>query len=158
MRLEDEQLYPDWLSKKLIEDDLPLHEKSSLTIESFFEKFTLHDSYWVGVFHHLGFDQSVTLAFEWDAVWLPEEIKKSTSIIEDWPYLFFQIKGVQTITTDNYSDIGNVNRAIADGEVLNMDGANYLAIDDVYGGQVNIVYKGPLTILSLNPDGSTLII
>jgi len=156
--LDDEQLYPDWLAKKLIEDDLPWEEKSSLNIESFFEKFTLHDSYWVGVFHHLGFDQSVTLAFEWDAVWLPDEIKKNTSLIDEWPYLFFQINGVKEISTDNYSDIEGVNRAIAGGEALNIDGANHLVIDDVYGGHVNIVYQGVLTILALNPDGSVLTI
>lgn len=156
--MDDEQLYPDWLSKKLVEDDLPWGEKSPLSIESFFEKFTLHDSYWVGVFHHLGFDQSVTLAFEWDAVWLPDEIKKSTSLVKEWPYLFFQINGVEEINTANYIDTGNVNRAIAGGEVLNIEGSNHLAIDDVYGGQVNIVYKGELSILALNPDGSTLAI
>ncbi len=154
--MEDEQLYPDWLSKKLIEDDLPWDEKSSLSIESFFEKFTLHDSFWVGVFHHLGFDQSVTIAFEWDAVWLPNEIKKNTPLVEEWPYLFFQINGVQEITTDNYSDIEGVNRAIAGGEALNIDGVNHLAIDDVYGGQVNIVYNGTLDILALNPDRTVL--
>jgi hypothetical protein len=156
--LEDEQLYPDWLSKKLIEDDLPWGDKSSLSIESFFEKFTLHDSYWVGVFHHLGFDQSVTLAFEWDAVWLPDEIKRNSSLVEEWPYLFFQINGVKEISTANYNDLGSVNRAIAGGEVLNIDGNNHLAIDDVYGGQVNLVYNGELTIMALNPDGSSLAI
>ncbi len=154
--MSEEQLYPDWLSKKLIEDDLPWDKKSSLTMESFFEKFTLHDSYWVGVFHHLGFDQSVTLAFEWDGVWLPDEIKKDTSLTEEWPYLFIQINDVKEIATENYSDIGNVNRAIGGGEVLAIDGNNHLAIDDVYGGQVNIVYNGELSILALNPDGSLL--
>lgn len=154
--MSEEQLYPDWLSKKLVEDELPWNEKSSLSIESFFEKFTLHDSFWVGVFHHLGFDQSVTLGFEWDAFWLPDDIKKSISTVEEWPYLFFQINGVQEITTNNYIDIEGTNRAIGGGEVLNIDGLNHLAIDDVYGGQVNIVYNGELSILALNPDGSVL--
>lgn len=130
----------------------------TLSIESFFEKFTLHDSYWVGIFHHLAFDQSVTLAFEWDAVWLPDEIKKNSSLVEEWPYLFFQINGVKEVSTANYTDIGNVNRAISGGEALNIEGINHLAIDDVYGGQVNIVYNGVLTILALNPDGSSLAI
>jgi len=156
--LESEQFYPNWLYRKLIEDDLPWDQKASLTLETFFEKFTLHDSYWVGIFHHVAFDSSVTLAFQWDSVWLPEEVKKGTSHVDDWPYLFFQIDGVKEMRTSNFEELDGINRAIGGGEYLMLEGESNLAIDDVYGGQVNISFSGGASILALNPDGSILII
>ena len=93
-------------------------------MESFFKKYTLHDSYWVGIFSHVGFSQSVTIAIEWDFVWLPNEVKKNV-FVDSWPYLFIKLEGV-----------------------------SYFAVDDVFGGQVTIVFKGKQSILALNSDGS----
>ncbi|MGF1733564.1 hypothetical protein [Photobacterium kasasachensis] len=154
--MKDDQFYPDWLYKKLIENDLPWHKKASLSLESFCEKYTLHDSFWVGVFHHVAFDQSVTIAFQWDSVWLPDDIKEGTSYFDDWPFLFFQLEGVKEVTTANFENLDGINRAIDGAEFLELDGEQHLAIDDVYGGQVNIVFTGKYSILALNPDGSML--
>lgn len=49
--------------------------KSPHNLEEFLDKYTLHDSFWVGLFHHVAFDRSVTLAFQWDSVWLPQLIQ-----------------------------------------------------------------------------------
>ncbi|MGF1733664.1 hypothetical protein [Photobacterium kasasachensis] len=154
--MNDDQLYPDWLYKKLIDSDFPWHKKASLSLEAFFEKYTLHDSYWVGVFHHVDLSQSVTIAFQWDSVWLPDEIKEGTSSVDDWPYLIFQLEGAKEVTTANFVDIDGVSRAISGAEVLELDGEKHLAIDDVYGGQVNVVFSGKCSILALNPDESVL--
>jgi len=154
--LDDDQFYPDWLYKKLIEDDLPWDKKSNHDLESFLGKYTLHDSFWVGVFHHVAFDKSVTLAFQWDSVWLPDEVKEGTSHVDDWPYLFIKIEDVTEVTKANYIDLDRINRAIGDSEVLELEGSTHLAIDDVYGGQVNIVFTGKHSILALNPDGTEL--
>ncbi|VAW72669.1 hypothetical protein MNBD_GAMMA10-2535 [hydrothermal vent metagenome] len=155
--MNEEQLYPHWLYKKLIENDLPWDEKSNLTLESFTDKYTLHDSFWIGVFHHVAFDQSVTLAFQWDFFWLPDKIKEKTSQADDWPYLFFKINNVLEVSTANFEDLGCIiNRAIGGSEILTLEGEFHLAIDDVYGGQVNIVFTGSHSILALNPDGSIL--
>jgi len=120
------------------------------------KKYTLHNSFWVGVFHHVAFDQSVTLAFQWDSVWLPDEVKVGTSYVDDWPYLFIKIEDVTEVTKSNFVGLDRVNRAIGDAEVLDLEGSTHLAIDDVYGGQVNIVFTGKHSILALNPDGSEL--
>lgn len=156
--MDDEQFYPDWLYKKLIENDLPWDQKANLNLESFFEKYTLHDSFWVGVFHHVAFNQSVTLAFQWDSVWLPDEVKEGTSHVDDWPYLFIQLERVKEVSTANFEDLNGINRAIGGGEILRLESDLHLAIDDVYGGQVSIVFNGNHSILALNPDESILII
>ncbi len=156
MENDSEQFYPDWLYKKLIEDDLPWDKKAELKLESFLKKYTLHDSFWIGIFHHVAFDQSVTIAFQWDSVWLPDEVKEGTPLIDDWPYLFIKFKDVKEINSDNYEYLDGINRAIGGCEILELDGNFHLAIDDVYGGQVNIVFSGSHSILALNPDCSVL--
>lgn len=154
--MNDEQFYPDWLYRKLIEDDLPWDKRSEYCLEAFLKKYTLHDSFWVGLFHHVAFDRSVTLAFQWDSVWLPDEVKEGTSHVDDWPYLFVQIEEVYEVTKANFVDLNGINRAIGGAEVMEFEDATHLAIDDVYGGQVNIVFKGKHSIIALNPDGSVL--
>lgn len=135
---------------------MPWDKKADLTLDSFNEKYTLHDSFWVGIFYHIAFDQSVTLSFQWDSVWLPDDIKEGTSHVDDWPYLFFQLEDVKEITTSNFEDLEGINRAIGGMEILEMDGNFYLTIDDVYGGQIGIVFASSHRILALNPDESVL--
>ena len=154
--MDDDQFYPDWLYKKLIEDDLPWEQKSPYNFEEFLGKYTLHDSFWVGVFHHVAFDRSVTLAFQWDSVWLPDEVKEGTSHVDDWPYLFVQLHEVEEVSKANFVELDRINRAIGGAEIIKLEGANHLAIDDVYGGQVNLIFKGKHSIIALNPDGSVL--
>jgi hypothetical protein len=156
--LDDDQFYPDWLYKKLVEDDLPWTKKSDLDLGLLLSKYTLHDSYWVGIFHNVAFDQSVILAFQWDSVWLPDAVKEGTSHVDDWPYLFIKIEVVNEISKANFVDLNRINRAIGGAESMEIDGFTHLAIDDVFGGQVNIVFKGKHSILALNPDGSELAI
>ena len=57
--------HPDWLYRKLIEDKLPWDKKPDLNIETFLTKYTLHDSFCIGIFSHYNFDQCATLAFDW---------------------------------------------------------------------------------------------
>lgn len=154
--MENDQCYPDWLYKKLIENGLPWEHRSSYDLEEFLSKYTLHDSFWVGLFHHVAFDRTVTLAFQWDSVWLPDNVKEGTSHVDDWPYLFMQIDEVEEVSKAGFLNLDGINRAIGGAEIMKLEDASYLAIDDVYGGQVNIVFKGQYSILALNPDGSVL--
>lgn len=154
--MDEDQFYPLWLYQKLVEDDLPWGNKSSYDLSGFLSKYTLHDSYWVGLFLHVAFDKSATLAFQWDSVWLPDEVVKGSYFVDDWPFLFIRINQLDEMSTANFVELDRVNRAIGDVEVLEIEGAMYLAVDDVYGGQVNLVFNGEYSILALNPDGSVL--
>ncbi|MEO0377599.1 MAG: hypothetical protein AAF329_23955 [Cyanobacteria bacterium P01_A01_bin.17] len=152
--MNDDQLFPNWLYPDLIEDALPWEKKTNLTLETFVERYTLHDSYWVGIFHHVAYDPSVTLAFQWDSVWLPNEASHSDA--GDSPYLFMRLEEVTEVTTANYENLDGICRAISGLEMLELEGALHLAIDDVYGGQVNIVFTGNHSILALNSEGKVL--
>ncbi|MCC5634997.1 hypothetical protein LC593_03845 [Nostoc sp. CHAB 5844] len=100
----------------------------------------------------------MTLAIEWDSVWLPEKIKKSTNIIDNLLFLFIRLIGVEQINTANYVDIGYVSRTIASSEFEEVQGKKFLAIDDVFGGQINIVYQGQEIFLAVGQDKSILAI
>ncbi|EDN69722.1 hypothetical protein BGP_3093 [Beggiatoa sp. PS] len=152
----DEEQHPNWLYKALIEDTFPWDKSADLNFQTFNEKYTLHDSVWVGIFYDVAYEQSVILAFQWDAVWLPDELKESTSKIYDWPYLFIKLTNVESVSTANYEDIGGMSRAISGLEIEEIEGKKYLVIDDVYGGQIDIIYEGKESFLVMESNKKVL--
>jgi hypothetical protein len=152
----ENHMHPNWLYKNLVEDNLPWDKKSGYRLDDFLNKYTLHDSIWIGIFHHLAYANYITLAFKWDSFWLPNEIIERSSQVADWPYLFVQLDKVIEVTTTNFSDIDGINRAIGSSETIQLEGVTQLAIDDVFGGQVTISFKGTPSILALTAKGSVL--
>jgi hypothetical protein len=148
----DELDHPIWLYRELVEDYLPWEQGRKINFIEFNKKYTLHDSGWIGIFFNVAYEQTATLAIRWDNVWLPDEIAKSTSIVSDWPYLFIQLKNIEQFSTSNYDDIGSLPRSISDWEFEEIDGKKFLAIDDVFGGQINIIYQGEETFLAMEKD------
>jgi len=51
-----------------------------------------------------------------------------------------------------------MSRTIGGAEVELIDGKYHLAIDDVFGGQVNVLFQGNCSIVALNPDRTLLTI
>lgn len=151
------QRYPHWLYQKLIDDLLPWHQAQEITYREFHERYTLHNSYWVGIFYGVAYEQAVTLAIQWDAVWLPTTIKESMTVVDEWPYLFILLTEVEQVSTANYAaDIKGISKAIATCEFEQLEGKKFLVIDDVYGSQINIIYKGKETFLALEKDENIL--
>jgi hypothetical protein len=148
----DELDYPTWLYRELVEDYLPWEQGRKINFIEFNKKYTLHDSGCIGIFFNVAYEQNATLAIRWDAVWLPDEIAKSTSIVSDWPYLFIQLKNIEQFSTNNYDDIGSFPRSIYGCEFEEIDGKKFLAIDDIFGGQINIIYQGEETFLAMEKD------
>jgi hypothetical protein len=155
MTLEEdlnESAHPDWFYRDLIEDALPWQQGVVMSFDEFNQKYTLHDSYWIGAFFDVAYEPTVTLAISWDAVWLPDEIKQSTSIVDDWPYLFIQLSEVEQLSPSSYGDMMDACRTISGCEVEVVDGKKLLAIDDVYGGHIHIVYQGQEVFLALEKN------
>lgn len=152
----DELNHPDWVYRELVEDCLPWGKSRTIDFIEFNKKYTLHDSGWIGIFFNVAYEQTATLAIRWDAVWLPDEVAKTTSIVSDWPYLFIQLTNVEQLSTSNYDDIGSLPRSIFGCEFEEIDGRKFLAIDDVFGGQINIIYQGEETFLAMEKDNHIL--
>ena len=105
----DELDHPDWFYREIVEDYLPWEQGRKTNFTEFNKKYTLHDSGWIGIFFNVAYEQTATLAIRWDAVWLPDEIAESTSIVSNWPYLFIQLKNIEQFSTSNYDDIGSLD-------------------------------------------------
>jgi hypothetical protein len=143
-----------------MDDLLPWDKKSDLSIETFLMKYTLHDSFWVGLFFD-GYSDDVTLAFKWDGSWLPDEIKKSRSwvhepswgLVADWPFLFIRIIKVDQISFSKFR--GFAYCGIAGIEFETIEGRKFLAIDGV-DGVVSIVFSGEVSFLALEPNEQIL--
>ncbi|ABW26294.1 hypothetical protein [Acaryochloris marina] len=142
---------PAWFYHGWIEGDLPWNQGKQMSFDQFHSKYTLHDSIWLGMFYDIAFEQTLSLAIHWDAIWLPDEIYQSSSTVRDWPYLFIRIEQAHSVTTDNYGDLKDMQRSIATSENIVVSDQNLLAIDDVSGGKLSITYKGPVTFLAIDP-------
>jgi hypothetical protein len=147
-----ESLHPGWFYEALIEDSFSWPDGVSMSFEEFAQKYTLHDSYWIGAFLNIAYEPTVTLAILWDAMWLPDQVKESTPIVNDWPYLLIQLSGVEQFSPGQYKDVMGACRTISGHEVVEVDGKKILEIDDVYGSQIQIVYRGKEVFLALEKD------
>ena len=146
----------DWLYGAVIRDTLPWGEGKGYSFQEFSEKYTLHDSIWVGVFYDVAYEDSAVLAIIWDAVWLPDELTQSTSAVGEWPLLFIKVGGASQVSASGYQDIGGIQRGIAGAEIVKVDGTDLLVVTDHYGGSVEISFTGNLMFLALDRDRRVL--
>jgi hypothetical protein len=152
--MSDDQDFPDRLWSTLIEDNLPWDKKSDLNIDSFIEKYTLHDSDLAYVFDD-AWDKSVTLVFVWDPVWLPDNVKENLSRVNVGPLLFINIDKVDQIWISHFNKYTPI---ISDMEYQIIDGRKYIAIDVLYGGKVDILFSGNVSFLAIERNGKVLTI
>ncbi len=153
---EDPEDLPDWLGKSILSNELPWEAAQTYKVQEFLEKYTLHDSSWVTIHHEVAYDNHAILVLEWDAVWLPDEIAQSTSMVSEWPLLFIKIEGIKQISILGYKDIGGITRGIALAEVEEIDNKKVFVIHDHFGGSVEIVFDGSSNFLALDRDKKAL--
>jgi hypothetical protein len=150
--------YPEWLYQSIIEDTLKWDEAEKLSFQEFSGKYTLHDSYWIGLFYDVAYEDNAILAIVWDAVWLPDDIALSTTVVSQWPLLFIKVGKVLQVSTSGYKDVGGISRGIARAEVVEVDEKHLLIISDHYGGSVEISFSGKLQFLCLDRGRKVLAI
>ncbi len=124
--------------------------------EGFDRRYGLHDSYWIGAFLNVAYEPTVTLAVAWDAVGLTEEVWTRTANVADWPYLLIQLSDVEQFWPAQYDDPVGACRIISGHGIQVVDGKKMLAIDDVYGNSMYVVYRGKEVFLALDKDGKRL--
>jgi hypothetical protein len=144
------EYYPSWLWQSLFEDNLPWHLAKDYTVQKFLKKYTLHDSIWITLTQDIAYENAAILVIRWDAVWLPDEIYQSTSIVKDWPILFVKVENVHQISFLGYKDVGNIARGIASAEIEEIDGKQVWVINDHYGGSIDIAFGGKTWFLGLD--------
>lgn len=153
---DESEYYPKWLGQSLLLDDLPWDNATVYTVQVFLEKYTLHDSLWVNLIYDVANDNQVTLVIMWHAVWLPDEIAKSTALVDDWLLLFIKLENVRQVSTLGYEHVSNIHRGIGTAEIEEIEGRKIFVIHDHYGGSVEIVFDGASHFLALNAQKELL--
>ena len=149
----DEMDYPNWMYRALIEDDLPWENARQMEFQEFHNTYTLHDSHWIGIFHNVAYEQSLTMVILWDEFWLPSRIKENISSTSDRTFLFIKLMKAVEVSMSNYdSSYGLFQRCISASNIEEIAGKKFLAIDDVLGGQVNIIYEGVEQFLAIQSN------
>jgi hypothetical protein len=150
--------YEPWVYTSVLEGDLPWEKASIRTFEEFKSKYTIHDSFLVGIFMDLRLQNTAMLIIQWDSVWLPKGMAEGTSYVDDWPYLFIKIEGIEQINTWGYDAFKDVGRTLGGLDIEIIDGKHILAISDVFDGQIQIVFNGATSFLAFDKYKNVLCI
>jgi hypothetical protein len=147
---------PAWINRCIIRNDLLWKKSEKYGFSNFLKKYTLNDSYWIGIFHNSAYDNSITLAIEWDADCLSEDLKSCLTNPDDWLYLFIRITDVKQVAYSGYKNKKDIQRgiqrSILKSELKSMGKDQLLVISDKYGGNVKIIFNGECRFLVLDED------
>src|SRR5437868_1574026 len=93
---------------RLVRYELPWDQAWEADFRAFSERFTFHDSKWIGVFLLPQEGNEAVLAFEWDAHWLPEPLRsegcvdESAPPLDKWPLLFVFVPDLLSVCLSGY--------------------------------------------------------
>jgi hypothetical protein len=148
------------LSTKLaycvIDDSLPWERSIQSHIDAFLQKYTLHDSYWIGLHTNCGLEDSAVAIIRFDPVW-NSSVSTPTSLVADWPVLFIRFNCVNTLRMTGFRDIGGTQRGISDVSVDHLsDEEAVTTILDHYGASVSLQHFPLIDVLAISNEGNVL--
>jgi hypothetical protein len=160
--MSDALIYPEWLGRCLLENQLPWHLGRSLSLSQFHRKYTLDKSLWIGAFPDWAYGRSMTLVFNWEPYHRnPDHARSIESTSEPWLFLLLQINGVEEVKTSGYEPLLpgiSVQRSIANVKQISNAFNNTLVIEDFYGAIVQITFCEDLVFLVLDADKQPIVI
>ena len=151
-------IYPEWLGRCLLENQLPWHLGQPQSLIQFQKKYTLEKSLWIGAFSDWAYGPVMTLVFNWEPYHQnPESDRTRHTTTEPWLFLLIQISGVEQVKTHGYEPLLTgvaLQRSIH--HVIQTD--NILRIEDFYGAIVEITFYGDLVFLALDAEQKTIVL
>lgn len=144
-------IYPEWLGRCLLENQLPWHLGRSQSLDQFQKKYTLEKSLWIGAFSDWAYGRSMTLVFNWEPYRPNPEHERSRTLesSEPWLFLLLQVNGVAQASTRGYEALLTgvmLQRSIA--QITQIE--NVLIIEDFYGAIVQMTFCEDLVFLALD--------
>jgi len=140
------------LAQHLIDGSLPWDRSVEFHIDGFLEKYTLHDSLWIGLFTDCAYSDTAVAVICFDPVW-NSSVSTPTSICADWPLLFLRFKCVSTIHFSGFRDIDGNQRGISGVDVAHLSAEEVrTVISDHYGASVSAQHFPLIDVLALSPD------
>jgi len=147
---------PD-LASKIIDDALPWSEAPQFDIRAFLQRYSLHDSAWLGLHINCASNDSATALIRFDPVW-NSSVSAPTSLLAEWPFLLLRFTCVSSIQLSGFADIrGAFDRAISSAAVEAISEEEVVTtLDDIYGGVVTLRHFPLVDALVLSPEGEVL--
>lgn len=123
---------------------------------AFLDRYTLHDSYWIGLFTECAWQDSSVLVLRFDPVW-NSSVSAQTSAVANWPLLFLRLNCVTSIHLGGFRNVGGTQRGIGEATcTLSSEEEAVTTIDDFYGGSVRLHHFPLISALALTDDGTVL--
>lgn len=146
-------MHPEWLYKSIIESDFDWENVKQINFDYFHEKYTLHDSLWIGSFVDNAYEDTCILAFELDWFWLPDEEKEVNKLKEgDNVYVFFIIKGFKRMELSSYKYDPQSVRIVGKSEYSIIGEEKVFVVTDIFGGETDFIYTNEVNVFTLNQD------
>jgi hypothetical protein len=125
-------------------------------MRDFLRLYTLHDSYWIGLFTECAWDDSSILVIRFDPVW-NAIVSQPTSIVRNWPLLFLRLSCVSSIQLSGFSNNEGTQRGISDASVEYLSEEEVVTkINDFYGGSVSLHHFSRVDALALSENETVL--
>lgn len=150
--------HPDWLGRRLLDDDFAWDEALTIPLSKFFEHYTLHDSVWIALYLTVN-DLGVAIAvIRFDAFWTEGRVLHPGSKIAEWPILLLRFSELSSVQLNGFVEPNWSSRTIdsAETEALLAPLQVITTIADVYGGRMSITHHPLVRILCLNRAGEAL--
>ncbi len=152
MHVSSPLIYPEWLGRCILENQLPWHVGQSQCLSQFQKKYTLEKSLWIGAFSDWAYGPMMTLVLNWEPYHQnPESDRTHPTTAEPWLFLLIQISHVEQVKTCGYEPLltgvtlqRSIHHVTQTGKTLR--------IEDFYGAIVEITFYGELVFLALDSE------
>jgi hypothetical protein len=140
------------LAAQLVEGFLPWDRSTQMHIDTFLRLYTLHDSFWIGMYTDCAWGDTSIAVFRFDPVW-NSSVSLPTSLVSNWPLLFLRFNCVNTIRLSGFGDNGGLQREISKVEVEHIsDEEAVTMISDHYGAVVGLQHFPLIDVLVMSAN------
>lgn len=144
------------LTLQIVEDYLPWNRSTQMHIKTFLQRYTLHDSYWIGLQMGCAWGDTAIAVIRFDPVW-NSSVSGPTSAVADWPLLFLRFNCVNTIRLAGFRDNGGVQRGISGATVEGISEEEVVTvIGDHYGASVSFQHFPLVDVLVMSATEDVL--
>jgi hypothetical protein len=153
--------YPNWLGSDLLTGDLFWNRSLKSTMPKFLAQYTLHDSYWIGMF--LEPQRNGVAIIRLDTYWTEGRISFPSSTVSDWHLLLIYFSGLCHIDVNlNETGISGAEaKPLIDKQretisFLPSDELHSTEIEDFTGGTARFIHNPQVSLLCLSKDKEIL--
>lgn len=150
----------DSILARIARYDLPWQSAWKTSFAEFADRYTLHDSIWIGILLPLSEGNEAILAIEWDAYWLPDadlrQCGDGPRASVPWPFLVMRIFSIRNLSFAGFEQELS-QRAISEAVHSQFEDVQAVEFYDILGDGVRIEYSGMIEILGLRKSDGQLL-